>query len=155
MGAIELVVSMAVVGVLLGGVVLVSESLRVSTSDQQTRQTLRRLSMATDAYRRAHGDWPPCSSTARCVGALLADPVSAPMVRSLRLSTDSQGVIHVHDGYGQPIRCISGDKSQTAKPDFVSAGPDGRFGDLSSSREDQFNAAMDNLYSSDLEEPTP
>ncbi len=155
MGLVELLLSMAAVVVVLGGVVLVSESLRADTSELQTRTTLGQLRLALKRYHARHGHWPPGLTDTAVLCALLADPVTAPIVQPLPLCRDRQGMIRVHDGYDQPIRYVVDATSGAMAVDFVSAGADGRFGDLTFNHPGVHRDAMDNLYGSDLETPRP
>jgi len=155
MTIVELLLSMAASAVTLGGVTLISESLRTDTSDQQTRRTLRLLRISLTHYHNRHAAWPPGPTTADAVRALLADPEAAVMLRPLRLPDSPQHEWTLRDGYDRPIRYAVGTDGNTVVADFVSAGPDGRFGDLASDHPERRLDAMDNLYGSDLETPTP
>ena len=152
---VELLLSVAVCAVMLGGVTLVSESLRHDQSDQETRATLRSLRKALNNYYSQHQYCPAGETASTVLKALLADKETAAVVCELRLSTDAAGVMHVQDGYGRSMRYIIRDRGAAAQADFVSAGPDGRFGDLSSPDPDLQQASLDDLYGADLETPSP
>lgn len=155
MGLVELLLSFAMTTAILGGLILVSESLRTDTSEQQTRETLRKLRAALTQYHHRHGTWPPGASTSAAIKALLADPATAEQIKPLPLDTDPQGALHVRDGYGRPLRYFVETRGNTTMADFVSPGPDGQFGDLTSNHPQLRSNAMDNLFGSDMEAPTP
>ncbi len=155
MSLTELLLSLALVYLGLGGVALVSESLRTSTADRQTRDTLRTLQACLSSYHDRHGSWPPGPTASDAIKAMLDDPVTAPLIKPLRLSADADGSLQAHDGYGCPIRYLLRPHGSAIHAQFVSAGPDGQFGDLTSEHQELRSHAMDNVYSSDLETPTP
>ena len=155
MTIVELLLSVAVSAVTLGGITLISESLRTDTSDQQTRRTLRLLRLSLTHYHNRHAAWPPGPTTADAIRAMQADPETAALLRPLRLVDSPQHEWIIRDGYDRPIRYAVGTDGNTVVADFVSAGPDGRFGDLASDHPERRLDAMDNLYGSDLEAPTP
>ena len=155
MSLVELLLSITMCTVTLGGLVLVSESLRTDQSDYQTRVALRAMQDAATRYRDLHGRWPTGTTTGAVIDAMLAEPSTAPLIQPLRLDTDPAGGFRVLDGYDGPIRYIPPDRSDDARVDFVSAGPDGRIGNLAADNPDLRDEAMDNLYASDLETPTP
>ena len=153
MGLAELLLCVAVVAMVLGGLVLISQSLRDEACEKQTRQTLRRLRAALHEYHLRHRGWPPGPTTDQAIRSLLADPATARMVGPLSLSTDDQGKARICDGYGQPVRYVIRSQGDANDADFVSAGPDGRFGDLASPQPSLRTEAADNLYGADLETP--
>lgn len=155
MTMVELLLSIAVSAVILGGITLISETLRTDTSDRQTRRVLRLLRKALVDYHTRHEAWPPGATTSDAVRRLLADPEAATILRPLRLSDTPDHELIVRDGYDRPIRYTVETDGNTVVADFVSAGPDGRLGDLTSDHPEQRIDAMDNLYGSDLEAPTP
>ena len=155
MTIVELLLSVAVSAVILGGVTLISESLRTDTSDQQTRRTLRLLRRALIQYHDRHGAWAPGPTTADAVRALRADPKAAAILQPLRIPDSPEHEWIIRDGYDRPIRYAVETDGNTVVADFVSAGPNGRFGDLASNHPERRLDAMDNLYGSDLEAPAP
>ena len=155
MTLVELLLSVAVSAVTLGGITLISESLRTDTSDQQTRRTLRLLRRSLTHYHNRHAAWPSGPTTADAIRSLQEDPEAAAMLRPLRPADSPQHKWIIRDGYDRPIRYAVGTDGNTVVADFVSAGPDGRFGDLASDHPKRRLDAMDNLYGSDLEAPTP
>lgn len=155
MGLVELLFSLAAVAIVLGVLVLISESLRRDTSERKTRDVLRTLRMALNAYHDRHDAWPVGPGPAQALAALLDDPVTEAMVRPLSLVTDDQGGLAVQDGYGCPIGYVRRTDGGAERVDFVSAGPDGQFGDLGSGHPKMRSAAIDDLYGSDLEPPIP
>lgn len=155
MTLVELLLSGVVISIVLGALVLVSQSLRTEACDQQTRSTLHHLRTALHAYHEIHQSWPPGPTTALAVQRLLTDAGTAALVRSLDLGTDIQGQTCVRDGYGNPVRYVIQSRQDTAGADFISAGPNGRFGDLNSSNPKLRDDAADNLHGFDLETPVP
>lgn len=155
MSLVEMLLSLATISLVLGGAVLVSESLRAGTADHQTRETLMALRVALTAYHDHHGRWPRGSTESEAIRELATDPSTLSLIQSLRVNTDPRGRTRVFDGYGKPIRYIVRAEGDASYADFVSAGPDGKFGDLASDSPQVRNDAVDNIYGSDLEAPTP
>ncbi len=150
---IELLLSVSVVAMFFGGVVWLSDLLRARTADQQTRSTLLTLRSALDTYHRRHDAWPP-GPTPAAIDALLAEPVTAAMVRSLPLTRQASGS-QIRDGYGYPLRYHTQAPSRTRQADFASPGPDGRFGDPLSAQHRARLAAADDTASGDLKTALP
>src|SRR5690606_18809275 len=130
---------------------LVSASLRNDTADARTRQTLATLRRALLHYEETHGRG-LAGSTPRGIETLLADRTTVSIVQSLTLTRTDEGAT-VLDGFGRPVRFQPRAADGARQADFVSAGPDGRFGDPTSTNPDERSAAMDNLYGSDMEGP--
>ncbi len=155
MALVEMLLAASVIGIVLGGLILASQSLRTETCEQQTRSTLRHLRAALRQYHQRHGAWPSGPTITTAVKALRADPAAAPLLAHITVRTGPGGQIDVHDGYGRPIRYVVEPRGGKIQADFVSAGPDGRFGDPASTHSHVRSDAVDNLYGSELETPTP
>ena len=155
MTLVELLLASVAIAIIFGGLILASQSLRNDACDRKTRSTLRQLRGALQAYYDRHNSWPPEPTTHAALSDLLADTASAPFVRSLDLRTDDRGQMCILDGYGQAVRYVIQSGHDAAGADFVSAGPNGRFGDLTSENRSHRQDAADNLYGWDLETPTP
>ncbi len=146
----ELMLCSVLAVAVMGALSLVSASLRNDTAEQQTRATLRTLREALVLYRETHGDWPR-GSTHEVLEALLSERATMELIEGLTVTRTSEGLT-VLDGFGRAVVYlpVSEDRSEG---DFVSAGPDGRFGDSRSTDPRQRSAAMDNLYGADTERP--
>lgn len=163
----ELLLVLVVIGLTMGGLLIVTTSLRAESAEQQTRRTLRALGQALSLHHQlvASGRAAPHAldvlqrgPTHAVLSALLANPATAAVLREVNVESDANGSLIVRDGYGRAIRYLppapgmtpapgsspapgttSGDDtagaatsgSGTSGGDFVSAGPDGRFGDTS------------------------
>ena len=154
MTLVELLLTNTFIAMILGGLILISQSLRNDACEQQTRSTLRQLRSALKAYHRQHNTWPQESTTSEAVKTLLSDNATASIVRPLNLGRDDQNQLCVRDGYGHPVRYVVQSRHNIVHADFISAGPDGRFGDLTSQSPRLRDDAADNLYGFDLETPT-
>lgn len=128
MGLIEAVAILAGIAALLTAAVATSNSLRTTSADAQTRATLRELRQALVSYQAEHKTLPP-GGTEAVVGALLRDPSSRAFMQKLPISITERDRPSVYDGYGHAIRFFGPEDKPTQGPDFVSAGPDGKFGD--------------------------
>jgi type II secretory pathway pseudopilin PulG len=159
----EMLLSMVLVAAVLGGLQVVSASLRAESADEQTRRTLRALRAAAVLHLRLEHNGDVSADavaalrgglTADVLKVLLANPRTASLLASLRVDHAADGSLIVRDGYGRPIRYLppaatdDDTNVRTTTPgDFVSAGPDGRFGAPAGNDP----AAADNLYGSDME----
>jgi hypothetical protein len=151
---LEMLLSLSVVAGVLGGMVVASDGVRARHAERQTLGTLRTLRVALLQYRAEHGVF-PAGPTSACLGSLLAMPGAGGVLRGLPMGRAEDGGPAVLDGYGRAIEYIPPGEGQVQQPDFVSAGPDGRFGDLHAGRGRGSPAAVDNLYGSDTEAATP
>ncbi len=153
MTLVELMLSVAIASAVLGVLVLVSASLRAGIGEDRTRQVLLTLHDALATYRQTH-ETDPAGHTHEVIKLLFEDAATAPILESLsRDQTQDSDV--VRDGYGRPVRYLPPAPDVSLPGDFVSAGPDRRFGDPASDQPDDRRAAIDNLYGSDMEAPTP
>ncbi len=150
----EMLLSMVLVSAVLGGLQVLSASLRAETADEQTRRTLRSLRVAAVLHHRLHEQGEVSDDavaalrhgpTSAALAVLQAHPRTAALLASVKIDFAADGTMIARDGYGRPIRYLPA-AAPPAAGDFVSAGPDGRFG---ASPADP--AAADNLYGSDLE----
>jgi len=155
MTLIELLLTGTFIAMILGGLILISQSLRNDACEQQTRSTLRQLRAALQAYRLQYNTWPKESKTSAAVKTLLTDAATASIVSVLNLGKDDQNQLCVRDGYGHAVQYVVQSRRNTTHADFISAGPDGRFGDLTSQSSRLRDDAADNLHGFDLETPTP
>ncbi len=153
MTLVELMLSIAMACAVLGVLVLVSASLRAGIGDDRTRQVLTTLHDALAKYRQTYTA-DPTGRTHEVIKLLFEDAATAPILESLSRDR-TQGADVVRDGYGRPVRYLPPAPDGSRPGDFVSAGPDRRFGDPASDQPGDRRAAIDNLYGSDMEAPTP
>jgi len=146
MTLVEMMVAMLLAVAAMGSLSLLAASLRDDTPQRQTQTTLTTLHEAMRIYSAAHDAALP-AQTHETLQTLLADERSAAIMRHLPFTRTAHGLA-VLDGFGRPIRYLP-PTSATREGDFVSAGPDGRFGDPHHTDPRQRAAAMDNLYASD------
>ena len=150
---VELLIVVAVLALLFGGLVRITDGLRNDAKRQQARVLLTALASATGVYAElqapledgsegadAATGYPPGAFDADarpCLAALLATPQTRQKLAGLgwpwsRLLDDSEGWV---DPWGRPLRYVTRLHDERAvrmnggKPFWVSAGPDGRFGD--------------------------
>jgi prepilin-type N-terminal cleavage/methylation domain-containing protein len=151
---VELLLTTAVIGSLFAGLIVVSNSLRADNAQHQTKRTLALLRRALLSYHAEHQGW-PASPTTEALRDLRRHPPAGALLVAVGLHTDNRGILSVHDGYGRPVRYLEPAPPRMPLADFVSAGPDGRFGDLSSKLPEQRQAAMDDLFGHDVENFAP
>jgi len=173
MTLLEFVAALAVISLMLGGMVSVCDALANDSAQQQTVLTLRKLNQSLAAFVDAHDAYPDAhqperidTPMARCIAELRASPATGHLVAELPgLTYTAGGWFTVYDGFGQPMRyVVPADpeapmrdlaarfpRSPKMQPYIVSAGPDGRLGNLSADDPQQRADAADNLYSFDLE----
>ncbi|MBI1336164.1 MAG: hypothetical protein GC164_04280 [Phycisphaera sp.] len=161
MTLIEMMLAMAVIAGVLGVLVMVSESLRAENAQSRTRARLTTLRAALVRYHDKHGVWPE-GDTSHALGTLLADNDVAQLVIPLGPVCGIDGRWRLRDGYGGEIvyrlnttHTDDPDHPTRTEADFVSPGADGHFGNSDSSSEPRRQAAVDNLYGSDLEAVAP
>lgn len=151
----EMLLSLAGIAVILGLLMSVTNSVRADNADQQTRQTLRSLRLALDHYFQATNTYPP-EPASIAIHYLQSLPACETYLRELRFRTNLEGFTTITDGYGRPIRYFQTAIHTTQGqylPDFVSPGPDGRLGDMTSSDPLQQQAISDNVYGRDVQIP--
>ena len=153
--------------IVLGGLIVTDRSVRETTAQQHTRQTLHTLHRALNEYAKHHHGRAPAGPAAHAITTLRSDPHTAPLMRDLlesqspRLSRPSSSASAaaqpaaadantLTDGFGTPLHYRPADTHRHRRAAFVSAGPDRRFGDpLADDPADQ-RAAADNLFSQDM-----
>jgi hypothetical protein len=150
----ETLLSLAGIAVILSLLMAVTNSVRAENADQQTRQILRSLRMALDQYHQATHTFPP-SPMSVAIHYLQTLPSSQNHMRGLQLRTDSDGFSVIDDGYGRPLRYFRSTPRGDQSPDFVSAGPDGIFGDRAATDSTHQQAVIDNVYGSEVQVPNP
>lgn len=144
MTLIETALNIAVAAALMGVLVLVAGSLRSDSAQQQTRRTLRALREALTTYPTPQDHWQGFT-TAQILDMLTQNESAWTKVEPLPRITQADGAMAVIDGFGRPIRFQPGSPDDARHADFISAGPDGNFGD------DNPRAAMDNIYGLEIQ----
>jgi len=148
MGIVELLLVVIVISGFLGMLTLVTNSVRAQSADQQTRQTLSVLRSALVHYHESYGSWPP-GHTGTALSALIDQPRDDSPIFSLSVIVEDKGFYVIRDAFGNDVKYLPprGQKD----PDFVSAGPDGEFGNhLAQTPEDRM-ALADNIYGRETE----
>lgn len=148
----EMLLTLAGVAVVLGVLMTVTHSVRADNADQQTRQILRSLRQALDQYQLNTKSYPPEPSSV-AIHYLQSMPQCEVFLRNLRMKTSLEGFTTIVDGYGRPIRYMQTTPSGQFQPDFISSGPDGRLGDVTSQDPKQQQAVSDNVYGRDVQLP--
>lgn len=147
----EMVLSLAGIAIILGLLMSVTHSVRADNADQQTRQILRSLRLALDNYHKSTRDFPPEPASV-AIHYLQSTPACEVHLRGLRFRTNPEGFTTITDGYGRPIRYLQNTPRGQYQPDFVSPGPDGRLGDITSQDPRQQQAVSDNVYGRDVQQ---
>ncbi|HAI10114.1 MAG TPA: hypothetical protein DCM28_00290 [Phycisphaerales bacterium] len=151
MGFIEMLLSIVVIACMLSMLILVSNSLRTQTAEQDTRQTLRMLRVSLLQYHQQHNTWPK-GPTPFALMQMLSDPSSRDAMHNVSVVMLRNKLPIIRDGFGQEIRYLAAiPQSPTALPDFVSAGLDGDFGNPTSDNPHSKQAAIDNVFGVDTE----
>lgn len=148
MTLVEFVLCAALATATLGLLLTISTSSRANAAYHHTRQSLLTPHHALLEYHNQYGHYldEPASTV---IATLLRDPVTAPILGPVPLRKISNSTIA--DGDGQPIKYIGPKNSDTDQPDFISAGPDGRFRYSKTDDRNASHATIDNLYASDME----
>jgi len=142
-------IELVAVAVLLAAVLLllarVVEHARTKAKRELAVRVLASLDAALQAYREAHGVWPPGRSdgdASACLAVLCADPATEPARRRLpkswRQACEQAGVCA--DPWGTPLRYVTEARDPArvlangGRPFFECAGPDRDFGDADLAR---------------------
>ena len=143
-----MLVSLVVGCIALAGFVLVERAVRHQAAVEHTRQTLRQLNRALALHARNHGHAPTgdAHDALRALQHASADHATLDAL-PLQRHTDRW---RVTDGFGRPMRYRPPDQTPADHGAFVSAGPDGRFGDPYASQSHAQRAAADNILGHDL-----
>ena len=150
MTLVELMLSIVVTAALMGLLVLLSGTLRRDSADQRTWQLLQTLHEALQRYHAAHAAW-PSGPTPEVLRMLLTDSASSDLMENMQLDR-LEGPLALRDGYGRQLKYLPTTGSREGC--FVSAGPDGQFGNPDAEDAKLSGAAIDNLYSRDAEDPS-
>ena len=150
----EMLLVMTAIAVTLGLLSGASNTLRSHNAQQQTINTLRSLRLALDQYHQSTGAFPP-EPFSVAVHYLQANPSSATHMQALKFTTNSQGFTTLADGYGRAITYNHLTIHGQYAPDFISAGPDGQFGDLTSTNTYKQQAVIDNVTGASTGQPSP
>lgn len=146
-----MLLSIVVISCLLILLILVSNSLRTETAEQDTRQTLRMLRVSLLQYHQDHQHWPK-GPTPYALMQMLSDPASRDTMHNVSVVMLRNKLPIVRDGFGQEIRYLTPTAySPNALPDFVSAGLDGDFGNPIGKNPQSKQAAIDNVFGIDTE----
>jgi hypothetical protein len=154
MGLGEMLLTLSAIAILLGVLMMVSNTLRTENAYQQTVSILRSLRLGLTQYHSLTSTYPP-GPTSVAIHYLQRLPECETHLRGLRLRADREGFMTIDDGYGRPLRYIAPADQRLRIGDFVSAGPDGLFGDHLNPDARSQNAMLDNIYSSHLSIPAP
>ncbi len=154
MGLGEMMLTLAGIALFLGVLMTVSNTVRAENADHQTRAILRSLRMAVMQYHSMTEAYPP-GPVSVAIHYLQRLPECEVHLRGLKLRADRDGFMTIDDGFGRPLRYIDPTMQRMRIGDFVSAGPDGLFGDTQNTDDRLQHAMMDNIYSSDVSVPTP
>jgi type II secretory pathway pseudopilin PulG len=150
MGFIEMLLSIAVIACMLILLVLVSNSLRTETAEQDTRQTLRLLRVSLLQYHQENNVWPK-GPTPYALMQMLSDTASRDTMHNLSVVMLRNRLPIIRDGFGQEIRYVAPQPQSPYPPDFVSAGLDGDFGNTTATNPTARQAAIDNVFGIDTE----
>ncbi len=135
---------------MLGGVVVVDQSVRTKEATHQTQRTLHQLNVALALYRDHHED-APAGNASEVIRTLKTDRQCAALLHSLPLQRSDKTGWQIRDGFGRAMRYRTSAETSLGRAEFVSAGPDGQFGDPAGEEREQVRAAADNIRGSDLE----
>ena len=145
-----MLLSIAVIACMLILLILVSNSLRTETAEQDTRQTLQLLRVSLLQYQQQHDTWPK-GPTSSALLQLLSDPSSQDTMRNLNVLILHNKQAIVRDGFGQEVRYLAPKPQSPYPPDFLSAGLDGDFGNPTAINPASKQAAIDNVFGIDTE----
>ena len=160
----EMLLSMVGIVAALGVVLAVCVSLRADTAQSRTVETLAALRAAYDQWR-ADAPRKPAADAPQTTSQVLARLLDHPAARrtladaGVRVDHLVDGSLRVRDGYGWPVRFVppraaASGAAPAHAADFVSAGPDGRFGAAAAfdePTEATHAAGADDLLASDRE----
>jgi len=135
---IEVLVVMAIIVILVGGVVVLGLQVRQGAQLRATKAELTTLQGLAEDYQRVTGQWPQ-------IGTLfwqdfMPYPEYAKKLQGLGpayFDPNGKGVL---DAFGNPIQCVT-----TPRNGFVSAGPDGQMDLVNTTA----TINLDNIYSWD------
>lgn len=151
MGFIEMLLSIIVIACMLSMLIVVSNSLRTETAEQDTRQTLRLLRVSLLQYHQEHNQWPK-GPTPFALMQMLSDTASRDTMHNLNVVMLRNKFPIIRDGFGQEIRYLAPQLNDPSiPPDFTSAGLDGDFGNPTGNTPQAKQAAIDNVYGIDTE----
>ena len=173
MTLLDVALVLVAIAIVLSAAVSVCDALVNDSADRQTTATLMSLDNAMQLFNERHAAWPSGSEPefidtpmARCVAALRSSPATDKLVTSLPgLSYTPGRWFTVHDGFGRVMMYVNPQdthpemvkqagrfpRSPQSRPFIVSAGADGRFGDLSADDPALRFDVADNLYSYEQE----
>ena len=146
----EAMLSAAVVSVVLAVLVLISHTLRAEAGEMNTQQTLTRLRAALLTYHANNDPHILPVNDQAALRLLLMDPVTGTKIASLPIE-HGDTKITILDGFGKPLIYIPPEETEDRLGDFVSAGLDGKFGDPFTGVAENTRAALDDIYSSDMD----
>ena len=147
----ETLLTAIVIAIVLGVLVLISNSLRASSERDRTQHTLRMLQEALVTYHQKR-QTPLPSTTTGVLEVLTTDPATKTQLRSLPLKHDPQNPnnLIILDGYGNPIEYMTPAQRGNEFGDFVSPGADNTFGNTFNEQNNQAGA-LDNMHSSETD----
>ncbi|WP_432800263.1 type II secretion system protein GspG [Poriferisphaera sp. WC338] len=146
----ETLLSAVIIALVLASLVMVSNSLRANSELERTEYTLTILEHALMVYHKSYETGLP-QSTSQMLLALSTDNATRNLLRNIPMKHDPENPdnLIILDGFGNPIQYIPPSQRGNVYGDFVSAGPDGQFGDIFNKNQEQKVGAIDNLHGSD------
>lgn len=111
---------------------------------------LTKLSLAIERFERLTGQPLPGPAT-NAMAHLAEQQELRPLIHNLPVRIENDGRLTPLDAWNQPLAYLDNSQGTLAVGDFVSAGPDGVFGDPYASNPERQNALVDDQYASDFE----
>ena len=118
---VEIILSGVVIALILGPMVIITDSLRTNNAPRRTRHVLRTLHQALLAYHTPMQAWHP-GPMHTLLAAMKESEKTAQILEHVEISWDEQGRIAEVAGYGHLIRYKPDGRSTTKHQKFEAAG---------------------------------
>ncbi|QDU71656.1 hypothetical protein [Mucisphaera calidilacus] len=146
----ETLLALTLAMITLLAAVWITDSFEDRLLENENERILTQLSTALRHYERETGTTPP-GLIQQATAALLDHPDTRRHLDGLPLLLADNDQPILLDAYLNPLAYTETSQGSLPVGDFVSAGPDGRFGNAASDNPEDIDALIDDRYSSDFE----
>ncbi|MEQ9453103.1 MAG: hypothetical protein RLN76_00745 [Phycisphaeraceae bacterium] len=146
----ETLLTLAIATTLLITGLWTAETYADQLREARNQQILTSLGIAIERYERTTGQHLPGPASIAMTQLTQLEDIR-PVIANLPVRVDPNGRVTPLDAYNNPLAYLETSQGAMSVSDFVSAGPDGRFGDAYSDDPAKISALIDDQYASDFE----
>ncbi|MEQ9461958.1 MAG: hypothetical protein RIG82_13500 [Phycisphaeraceae bacterium] len=146
----ETLLTLAIATTLLITALWTAETYADQLREGRNERILTSLGIAIERFERTTGQHLPGPASIAMTQLTQLEDIR-PVIANLPVRVDRSGRVTPLDAYNNPLAYLETSQGAMSVSDFVSAGPDGRFGDAYSDDPAKISALIDDQYASDFE----